>query len=194
MFPEELKAVREAAQVYEALASEGPEPLRRRRLKVGEEVDAPEIGFPGAKLSGTGIWVDEYPDGTLVPIIPAFGKLLEVIFRSIVVEKERPLSAGELRFLRHYLKFTQEELADRVGLSREQVCRMESGKAPILPTVSLAVRHLGLLEMLNGLPAEIRDNLRPEFERLQSALAGCEVIRFQLPQTMNGELTISRCR
>jgi DNA-binding XRE family transcriptional regulator len=55
--------------------------------------------------------------------------------------KMRP---DELKALRKAIGMSQQELADRIGLSRETVGLMERGQAPIEVRTALAVRWIAL--------------------------------------------------
>lgn len=170
------------------------EPLQTRKLRAGESVPAPELGIPGATISGTGVEVAIYPDGHEAVIIPAFGMLMDTIFRSIAFETRRPLAAWELRFVRRQLFLTQAELGDQLGLARETVSRMEGGKQVIDATVSGAARFVALLHVISSLPEGQRESLRDIMERLQQSLpesfANPAALAHTFPVATGGRVTI----
>jgi len=52
------------------------------------------------------------------------------------------MTVAELRKARERLKFTQAELASRIGMQRNSIARMERGERPVLKHTELSVRYL----------------------------------------------------
>lgn len=153
MESEELSAderIRAAIAAYDA----EPEPVMRY-LRPGESVAIPEIGLPSARLAGTNIEVAEYPDGTIIAAIPAPARLMDALFVAIVARADGSLSHDELVFVRRHMDFTQSELAERLGVARETVTRMEQGKAPIMKATADAVRLHGVMHILRTMPKDL---------------------------------------
>lgn len=77
----------------------------------------------------------------------------------------------ELKALRQRLGMSQQAFADAIGMGREAVNKMESGKLPIERRTELAARYVALREKVNGCEnAEVGAPL----ERAARAL--CEVV------------------
>ncbi|MCC5876768.1 MAG: helix-turn-helix domain-containing protein [Candidatus Sumerlaeia bacterium] len=143
---------------------------KRRKLRKGELVPFPQIGMPSAKIGGTTIEVVEYPDGTISPILPAISKLIDQVFRRIILSSNDTLTNEEFVFVRRHLGMTQEHLAEELNIARGTINRYEKGKLAIPREKGLAIRFFGLLHILNQLPADVREAIRPEMESLQKAL------------------------
>ncbi len=123
---------------------ETDEPARRRRLRSGEKVDLKVFGIPGVFLSGRGTEVFEYPDGKLLPIINQLGPLLRYTFVCLIMESTHTLSKDEVRFVRKHMNMTQDEFGQLLGLTRETISRLESGKERITPATANNVRFCGI--------------------------------------------------
>lgn len=52
------------------------------------------------------------------------------------------MTPQQLRDKREKLQLTQTELADRLGLTRDSIAKMESGERPIVRITELAIEHL----------------------------------------------------
>lgn len=52
------------------------------------------------------------------------------------------MQADDMRILRKEIGWSQQELADELGMSRKSIVEMEGGKAPIERRTELAVRML----------------------------------------------------
>ncbi|MGT2513915.1 helix-turn-helix transcriptional regulator [Sphingomonas panni] len=58
------------------------------------------------------------------------------------------MQADDLRDLRKGLGMSQQELADKIGMSRKAISEMERAAAPIERRTELAVRYVALLHEL----------------------------------------------
>jgi len=94
---------------------------------------------------------------------------LQDMLEGIVMQPE------DMKAARKSLGWTQQQLADALGMSRKAIVEMEGGKAPIEKRTALAVRYLGL-------PTGKRDWVDLEyaarimgFNSLAEAEAGAEV-------------------
>jgi transcriptional regulator with XRE-family HTH domain len=151
----------------EALRIQDAEPTPvRRKLKRGEAVEIPEIGLPGATLSGTEVLVDEYPDGTICALIPKPTILIHALLALLVFREHDKMSGDVLRFIRRTMSLTQAELAAKIGTSREKVTRMETGSIPVTISDAGAIRHHGAMFWLREL------NVTPESQKLLSDALG----------------------
>ncbi|MBE4907874.1 helix-turn-helix domain-containing protein [Bacillus luteolus] len=65
-------------------------------------------------------------------------------------EKEAELLSQNLKILRQTMKWTQEDLAKRVGVTRQTITAIESGK--MIPSKTLALAILALFASLAFLP------------------------------------------
>lgn len=146
MKKEETRAMK--SQVTEKIERdawlEADEPARRRKLRSGEKVDLGVFGIPGVHLSGRGTEVFEYPDGTLVPIINQLGPLLRYTFVCLIMESTHTLSKDEVRFVRKHMNLTQDDFGKLLGLTRETISRLESGKERITPATANNIRYCGI--------------------------------------------------
>jgi DNA-binding XRE family transcriptional regulator len=52
------------------------------------------------------------------------------------------MTGADVRRARKWLKMTQAELADRLGIQRNTVTRMEIGNRPVMKTTELAIKYL----------------------------------------------------
>jgi len=65
-------------------------------------------------------------------------------------EKDAELVVNNLKLLRQTMKWTQEDLAKRVGVTRQTITAIESGK--MIPSKTLALAILGLFTSVALLP------------------------------------------
>lgn len=65
-------------------------------------------------------------------------------------EQDTELVVKNLKLLRQTMKWTQEDLAKRVGVTRQTITAIESGK--MIPSKTLALAILGLFTSLVVLP------------------------------------------
>lgn len=148
-----------------------------RRLRKGETVEFHELGIPNVYLSGSGIRVAEYPDGSksvVLPPLPLLEMLEKFVFAELVICDCGSLDKSEVYYLRRMMNMTQQQLADLLDLTRETISRLENGKEKISTTVALAIQRLCIpqaVEFLNHLPAEVRKLNRANFARFQDFLA-----------------------
>lgn len=129
-------------------------PSRRRKLRSGEKIDLTSYGIPGMFLSGRGAEVFEYEDGTLVPIIESYGPLLRYAFARLIVESTRPLNKEDVRFIRTHMNATQDEFGQLLGLTRETISRIESGKERVTEATSNNIRYCGIKFLMRGQSAK----------------------------------------
>lgn len=73
--------------------------------------------------------------------IPHLDGLMKAISRALVNKGSR-LASQEIVFLRKYLGFSNEDFARRMGVSREQVSRWETGKKPMGAVADRLLRML----------------------------------------------------
>lgn len=66
-------------------------------------------------------------------------------------KKDAELLVNNLKLLRHSMKWTQEDLAHRVGVTRQTITAIENGK--VIPSKTLALAILGLFTSLTLLPS-----------------------------------------
>lgn len=52
------------------------------------------------------------------------------------------MDGADVRRARERLKMTQAELAERLGIQRNSVARMEMGNRPVMRTTELAIKYL----------------------------------------------------
>jgi transcriptional regulator with XRE-family HTH domain len=52
------------------------------------------------------------------------------------------MTGADVRRARKRLKMTQAELAERLGIQRNSVARMEFGNRPVMRTTELAIKYL----------------------------------------------------
>jgi DNA-binding XRE family transcriptional regulator len=65
-------------------------------------------------------------------------------------EKDAELLSSNLKLLRQTMKWTQEDLAKRVGVTRQTITAIESGK--MMPSKTMTVAILGVFAALAFLP------------------------------------------
>lgn len=147
-----------------------------RVLAPGERVEFPELGVRGVFLSGAGVKVAQFPDGTLKAVVPpgdVLDRMKTYIFADLVICESLSLNARELRFLRKRIGMTQEEIAKRLGQTREHYNRFENGRSPVSRELTLAVQRLctgPMIAALNALPEDIRKANRAIIERIQQMI------------------------
>lgn len=114
-------------------------------LTVRMATEAEPYHFTGSGLRNVYLVGVEYEvdaaTGMQSAAIPCLPNLMEAIGK-VLVEKQTPLSADEVRFLRKRLRFASKAFAELVGLSSEQYSRIENGAAKVTPTVERVVRLL----------------------------------------------------
>lgn len=52
------------------------------------------------------------------------------------------MTPRELQKIRHDLGFSQEEMAEALGITRQHLCKLETAISPIKTTTAMAVRYL----------------------------------------------------
>jgi len=147
-----------------------------RNLRKGETVEFHELGIPNVFLSGSGVRVAEYPDGSksvVLPPLPVLEMLEKLVFAELVICDCGSLDKSEVYYLRRMMDMTQQQLADFLDLTRETISRLENGKERISTTVAMAIQRLCIpqaVEFLNHLPAEVRKLNRAHLTRFQDFL------------------------
>ncbi len=68
----------------------------------------------------------------------------------LVAREPERLSSDRARFLRKYLRLTQQALAERMGIARETVADWERGENAISPQHDLMLRAISVAEMMGG--------------------------------------------
>ena len=68
--------------------------------------------------------------------------LLHQDIAQALLKQERPLRGAEIRFLRKHCGWSQEELANRLGVTEVTVSRWETGATPIGSANQVALRYL----------------------------------------------------
>jgi DNA-binding transcriptional regulator YiaG len=84
----------------------------------------PDSGLPNVYL--VGIRYFTYPDGRIVPEVPAIKHLLQLIARNLIQRKEA-LTGHEIRFLRKRLGQKQVDFSRAIGIEPETLSRCENG-------------------------------------------------------------------
>ena len=84
----------------------------------------PDSGLPNVYL--VGIRYFSYPDGRIVPEIPAIKQLMQLIARNLIGRKEA-LTGDEIRFLRKRLGQKQVDFSRAIGIEPETLSRCENG-------------------------------------------------------------------
>lgn len=159
---------------------------KRRPMREGETVDYSIIGVPGLVIKGPGIDVFEYPDGEIQPIVPNLMGLMQCVTTEILLRRTVMGTKEELRFVRQTMRLTQEELAERAGLARETISRIENGKLALSRSVWQAVRGVGfdfIFARVNDLPQGVREDMRSMLSSVQDLLSSmAEGINVELPE------------
>ena len=73
-----------------------------------------------------------------------FNDLMTDVLKALAAHESR-LTGSEVRFVRHYFEMTQQQLADKAGVTRQTIIAIEAGKyAPSLPLAFRIARTFGL--------------------------------------------------
>lgn len=113
--------------------------------------------------------------------------LHQAICIALITDK-KILNPTELRFLRKEMKLTQAELAQRLGLSDQQVARWEKGESEISGPAEKLVRIFYVLELI---PARKRQAVLSTLNRKLKELVKSDEISspvFQFRETESGWL------
>lgn len=145
-------------------------PTKRRKLRPGESVEVPGLGLPGARISGVGVTVLEYANGTLAPMIPNLAGLLRSIVERLALDAARPLSGAEALFLRQYLGLSQQAVARQLGAQRQTIIRYEKARR-VPPQYAATLRLFAVLSLLNELPEAARKRAAKAMAALQDEMA-----------------------
>lgn len=62
------------------------------------------------------------------------------------MSKTKISTPGKLRAVREKLGLTQPQLAEKLGMTRDGIAKMESGERPISRVTQLAIEHLSCAE------------------------------------------------
>lgn len=138
-------------------------------LQCGTEMSASREDWPYAGLPGVvlrGITVYRCPScGEFEVEIPRVTELHQVLAAAIVA-KRSGLVPQEARFLRNFLLWQEEQLAQHMGVSAEAVSRWEAGAEPMGPVADRLLRLLVASRLPESLPpietvAHISDEMTP---------------------------------
>lgn len=111
--------------------------------------------------------------------------LHQAIGLALVTDK-KALTPKELRFLRKEMNLTQAELAQRLGLSDQQVARWEKGESEISGPAEKLTRFLYVMELM---PARKRQSILSCLNRKLKGLSKADETRsptFQFKETADG--------
>jgi DNA-binding transcriptional regulator YiaG len=112
--------------------------------------DWPYAGLPGVVLRG--ITVYRCPKcGEFEVEIPRVTELHQVLAAAIVA-KRSGLVHQEARFLRNFLLWQEDELAQHMGVSADAVARWEAGTEPMGPVADRLLRLLVASRLPESLP------------------------------------------
>jgi DNA-binding transcriptional regulator YiaG len=112
--------------------------------------DWPYAGLPGIVLRGVEVY--RCPScGEYEVEIPRVTQLHQVLAAAIVA-KRSGLVPQEARFLRNFLLWTEEDLAEHMGVVAEAVSRWETGGEPIGPVADRLLRILVASKLPDSLP------------------------------------------
>ncbi len=117
-----------------------------------------DSGLSNVYLVGIRYFV--YPDGRIVPEIPAIKQLMQLIARNLV-QSESALSAEEIRFLRKRLGQKAVDFARAIGIEPETLSRAEHGHQRLNESNDKLIRLYYALAAtddasLTGLRSELR--------------------------------------
>jgi DNA-binding transcriptional regulator YiaG len=110
-----------------------------------------------------GIRYFTYPDGRIVPEIPAVKQLMQLIARDLI-EQESAMTGDEVRFLRKRLGQKQIDFARSIGIEAETLCRCENGHQKLSETNDKFIRlYYALAALDDHNLSELRQRLRQMF-------------------------------
>ena len=168
-----------------------------RNLRKGENIEFRELGIPNVFLSGTGLRVAEFADGSRSVVLPP-REILEIYeifaFAELVTCDCGKLDNAEVYFLRRMMGMTQRQFADSLGLARETISRLENDKERTTTTNAMAIQRLCMpkvIEFLNRLPASIRSLNRANFARILDLLTRKHPESFYVAKNIQITLTYS---
>src|ERR1044071_2094463 len=125
--------------------------------------EAKPFHFADSGLSNiylVGIRYYTYPDGRIVPEIPAVKQLMQLIARDLI-EQESAMTGDEVRFLRKRLGQKQVEFARSIGIEAETLSRCENGHQKLSETNDKFIRlYYALAALDDNNLAELRQRLR----------------------------------
>ncbi len=116
-----------------------------------------DSGLSNVYLVGIRYFV--YPDGRLVPEIPAVKQLLQLIARDLV-ERESALTGDEIRFLRKRLGQKQIDFAKAIGIEPETLSRAENDHQRLNESNDKLIRLYYAFSMDDANLRELRQPLR----------------------------------
>ncbi len=102
------------------------------------------------------------------------GQVLESIRFALAhaaIELEARLHADLARYLRRYMGLTQQELADRMGITRVTVARWEGGEEPISPQNDYVLRGIARTTLAEKLTKPWARKMPAAFRRLPEVFA-----------------------
>ena len=108
-----------------------------------ETIDYEGTGLEKVVLEGVSVSRCTSCDEELL-FIPKIEELHKCLAFAVATKPER-LNGDEIRFLRKYLGFAGQDLADFLKVAPETVSRWENSKQPMKPTIEVALRLLALV-------------------------------------------------
>ena len=174
------KSADEAMQVSEPTATYGETEVdvypTFRRLRGNESIDIAEFGLSYAHLSGDGVRVGEFASGDVSAVYPGAAvsaRMNDFAIAALLLREIGTFHGEEVSFIRRVLELTQQQFAERCGLSRETINAFENGREPVTATVTSMIQRRFLPEALAAL-GRIADAFRNldirKFARLQAEL------------------------
>lgn len=107
-----------------------------------------------------GIRYYTYPDGRIVPEIPAIKQLMQLIARDLI-QHNAALTGDEVRFLRKRLGQKQVDFARAIGIEAETLSRCENGHQKLSETNDKFIRMYYALAALDDANlSELRQRLK----------------------------------
>ena len=150
--------------------------FRFRRLRRGETAEYDFFGLSYARLDGDGIRILVFPNGSDAPTIPGAAvsaRMNDFAIAALILREIGTFRGEEVSFIRRVLELTQQQFAERCGLSRETINAFENGREPVTATVTSMIQRRFLPEALAAL-GRIADAFRNldirKFARLQAEL------------------------
>lgn len=126
-----------------------------------------DSGLPNVYLIGIRYFT--YPDGRIVPEIPAIKQLMQLIARELIEQKE-PLTGDAIRFLRKRLGQKQVDFARAIGIEPETLSRCENGHQRLGEANDKLVRlYYAIAALDDGHLSRLRSELKEILSRWYEA-------------------------